>query len=120
MPALTFCYHNRIDTIRAQYLIKRLWNIDSNDAEYFYFFDYVATVVNASISSFDNFQRFASDKRFESIDMSIIAKDVHPNVNLIVFGYDSNLNPQISEVMTEKGICYSVNAVLETNMLGTK
>lgn len=120
MPALTFCYRNRIDTIRAQYLIKRLWNIDPNDAEYSYFFDYVATVVNASISSLEAFQKFASDKRFENIDMSIIAKDVHPNVNSIVFGFDSNLNPQISEVMTEKGICYSVNAVLETNMLGTK
>lgn len=120
MPALTFCYHNRIDPIRTQYLIKRVWNIDSSDDEYSYFFDYVATVVNASISSFNIFQRFASDKRLKKIDMSIIAKDVHPNVNSIVFGFDSNLNPQISEVMTEKGICYSVNAVLETNMLGTK
>jgi hypothetical protein len=120
MPALTFCYHNRVDTIRTQYLIKRLWNIDANDVEYSYFFDYVSTVVNASVSFFDNFKRYAGDKRLQKIDMSIIAKDAHPNVNSIVFGFDTNLNPQISEVMTERGICYAVNAVLETNMLGTK
>lgn len=77
-------------------------------------------VVNASISSFKMFKRFAGDKRLEKIDMSIIAKDVHPNVNAIVFGFDLNLNPPVSEVMTEKGICYSVNAFLAIDLFGTK
>lgn len=120
MPALTFCYHNRIDRVKAQYLIKRHWNIDSNDVEYLYFLDYVSMVVNTSISSFKSFKRFASDKRFDIIDMSIIARDVHPNVNSIISSFESNFNPSIFEVMTEKGICYSVNAALESKLLGTK
>lgn len=120
IPALTFCYHNRIDSVKAQYLIKRLWNIDLNDVEYSYFLDYVGMVVNTSISSFKTFERFAEDKRFDNTDMTIIAKDVHPNVNSILSGFDPNFNPQISEVMTEMGICYSVNAILESNLLGTK
>lgn len=91
-----------------------------NDIEYSYFIDYISVVVNASISSLEVFKKYASDKRLASVDMFIIAKDVHPNVNSIVFGFDSNLNPQISEVMTERGICYSVNAVLQTNLMGTR
>jgi hypothetical protein len=52
--------------------------------------------------------------------MFVIAKDVHPNVNSIISGFDPNLNPRIIEVMTERGICYSVNAILATNLQGTK
>jgi hypothetical protein len=91
-----------------------------NDVEYLYFLEYVQMVVNTSISSFKTFKRFARDRRLESIDMSIIAKDVHPNINSIISGFDPNFNPQISEVITEMGICYSVNAILEANLLGTK
>lgn len=120
LPALTFCYHNRVDEVKTEYLIKRLWNIESNDVEYSYFYEYVSTVANASISSLEIFKKYASDKRLAKIDLSIIVKDVHPNINSIVFAFDPNINPHISEVLTEKGLCYSVNAVFQTNMQGTR
>jgi hypothetical protein len=117
---MTFCYHNRIDDLRAQYLIERLWNIGRKDVEYPYFFEFIKLVSNTSISSFKLFNRYANDKRFEYLDMSIVAKDVHPNVNSIISGFVPTINPRFVQVMTEKGICFSVNSLLQSQLMGTK
>ena len=120
MPALTLCYHNRFDEAKAQRLIKRFWNIELNDDEYFHFLDYVKLVTNATIASFGSFNRFADDKRLEFVDMLLIAKDIHPDMNSIVSSFDPNFNPDIVEVMTERGICYSINSILSAEALSTK
>lgn len=120
IPALTFCYHNRIDEKRADILINRLWNIDRSNEDYSTYLDYVKMVANASISSLKLFSRFANDKRFKFADMFFIAKEVHPVVNAIVSAFDPKLNPKIVQVMTEKGVCYAVNAVVEESLLSTK
>lgn len=120
MPAITLCYHNRIDEVKAQRLIKRFWNIESNDDEYSHFLDYVKMVTNATIASFGNFNRFADDKRLEFVDMLLIARETHPDMNTIVSSFDPNFNPEIIEVITEIGICYSINSILSAKVLTTK
>jgi hypothetical protein len=117
---MTFCYHNRFDDLRAQYLIERLWNVGRKDAEYPYFREFIKLVSNTSISSFKLYNRFANDKRFEYLDMSIVAKDVHPNVNSIISGWLPTINPRLVQVMTETGVCYSVNSLLQSQLMGTK
>lgn len=96
-----------------------MWNIDALDNEYSYFLDYVKAVVNTSISSFKTLNRFVNDKRFEYLDMLIVAKDVHPSVNVKVGGFDPNYKPPIVQIITEMGICYAINAVLEVNLMST-
>lgn len=96
-----------------------MWNIDALDKEYSYFLDYVKAVVNTSISSFKTLNRFVNDKRFENLDMLIVAKDVHPSVNVKVSGFDPNYKPPIVQIITEMGICYAINAVLEVNLMST-
>lgn len=120
LPALTYCYDQRIDNVRAQYLIKRLWNIESFDEEFIYFMDYITTVVNSSIDSFINFNRFANDKRFEFLDMLTVAREVHPTISAVVSGFNPNFNTPLVEIITEKGICYSLNAILSATILSTK
>ncbi|CAO1346128.1 unnamed protein product [Diamesa serratosioi] len=117
LPALTYCYYQRIDNVRAQYLIKRLWNIESFDEEFIYFMDYITTVVNSSIESFISFNRFANDKRFEFLDMLTVAREVHPTISSVVSGFNPNLNTPLVEIITEKGICYSLNAILSATIL---
>lgn len=120
LPALTYCYDQRIDNVRAQYLIKRLWNIESSDKEFKYFMDYINTVVNSSIQSFNSFNRFANDIRFEFLDMLTVAREVHPTISSAVSGFNPNLNTPLIEIITEKGICFSLNAVLSAKILSTK
>ncbi|CAO1321716.1 unnamed protein product [Diamesa tonsa] len=119
LPALTYCYDQRIDNVRAQYLIKRLWNIESSDEEFSYFMDYITTVVNSSIDSFINFNRFANDKRFEFLDMLTVAREVHPAISAVVTGFNPTADTPLVEIITEKGICYSLNAILSATILST-
>lgn len=120
MPALTLCYHNRFDEAKAQRLIKSLWNIETNDDEYSYFLDFIRMVTNTTIASFGMFKRFAGDKRMEFVDLFLIARDVHPDMNSKVSSFDPNFNPDIVEVMTDRGICYSINSILSARALQTR
>lgn len=101
-------------------MIKKLWNIDKNESQFSHLMDFVTMVVNTSISSFKNFNRFTNDTRFEALDMLEIAKNVHPTINVVVSGFDLNMSPDVIEIMTEKGVCYSVNSVLGLALLNTK
>lgn len=111
LPAITVCYHKRVDEARAQYLIKRLWGIEKFDDEYSYFVDYVHAVVNVN-ESYSKFNRFANDKRLEYINMLTIAKEVHPIINSVISSFDTNAEFVMNEIITEKGICYNVNSIL--------
>lgn len=117
LPALSVCYHRRIDESRAQYLIKRLWNIEQTDDEYKYFLDYVKAVVNIN-ETYSKFNRFANDKRLEYISMLTIAKEVHPVINSVISSFDTNAEFAMNEIITEKGICYSVNSII-SGLIGT-
>lgn len=112
--------YNRCDETKANRLIQRLWNIDALDSEYSYFLDYVKAVVNTSIGSFKTLNRFVTDKRFEYLDMSIVARDVHPPIKVEVSGFDRNFKPPIVQVFTEMGVCYAINAILEVDLMGTQ
>lgn len=111
LPAISVCYHKRVDEGRAQYLIKRLWNIEKFDDEYEYFLEYVKAVVNVN-ESFSKFNKFANDKRLEYIPMMTVAKEVHPIINSVISSFDTNAEFVMNEIITEKGICYSVNSIL--------
>ncbi|CAO1391230.1 unnamed protein product [Diamesa serratosioi] len=111
LPAISLCYHNRIDPVRARNLIKRFWNIENTEEEYPYFYDYITAVVNLS-SPLGKFTQFANDKRLEFIPMLTIAKEVHPIINSVISSFDANAEFILNEIITEKGICYCVNSVL--------
>lgn len=111
LPAISVCYHRRVDEKRAISLIKRLWNIDRNDDEFSYFMDYVKAVVYINESN-SKFNRFVNDKRLEYINMLTIAKEVHPVINSAISSFDTNAEFLMTEVITEKGICYSVNSII--------
>lgn len=120
IPALSICYHNRIDEGKAQFLVKRSWNITEKDEDFAYLIEYVKTVAYASASSFEGFHQFADDKRLESVDMFEIARNVHPTVKASVSSFDPTFNPAVVQVMTERGICYVVNSIMSASLQATK
>ena len=111
LPAISVCYHNRVDPERARNLIKRLWNIEKKDDDFIFLYDYISTVVNLS-SPLGKYVKFANDKRLEFIPMLTIAKEVHPIINSVITSFDAQAEFIMNEIITEKGICYCVNSVL--------
>lgn len=120
MPALTMCYHTRFDNGKARDLIRRFWNILENDLEYPYFLEFVQLITNTTISSFRNIARYADDARFDRLDLLTVARDAHPKINSIVSSFDPNFNPPLIQVMTEKGICFSINGIFASNLQATE
>jgi hypothetical protein len=111
LPAISVCYHRRVDASRAQIYIKRKWGIEEDDEQFPYFFDYVRSVVYVN-ESFIKFNKFVNDKRLEFVDMLEIAREVHPVINSVISSFDTSAEFSLSEIITEKGICYTVNSVL--------
>lgn len=111
LPAIFICYHKRVDEGRAQYFIKRKWGIDVSDKTFSYFMDFIKAVVYLN-ESFTRFNRFINDSQLELVDMLQLSKEVHPIINSVISSFDSNAEYAMSEIITEKGICYSVNSLL--------
>lgn len=101
-------------------MIKKLWNVEPTDDEFPYFLDYLRVVSNTTMYNFKLFSKYANDKRFEFVDLVIISKDIHPTAGAVVSSFDPSFNPQIVEVMTERGICYTINGILAAKLQGTK
>jgi hypothetical protein len=111
LPAITLCYHRRIDENKAIKVIKTLWNVEQSDEEFQYFHDFISAVVYLN-ESFTRFSKFAKDERLKNVDMLKIAKQVHANFNSSVSSFDTNAEFTLNEIITEKGLCYTVNSVL--------
>ena len=111
LPAISVCYHKRVDDERAQIFIKRKWGIERTDNAYPYFFEYIKAVVYVN-ESFTKFNKFVNDKRLEYVDMLEISREVHPVINSVISSFDTSAEFKMSEVITEKGICYTVNSIL--------
>lgn len=111
LPAITICYHKRIDDKRAKELIQKLWNMSETDDDFQYFYDFIKTIVYLN-ESFMDINRFTNDQRLDEIDLLGLVRDVHPIFNSVVTSFDSTVEFKLNEVITEKGICYTVNSVL--------
>ncbi|KAL7015092.1 hypothetical protein ACKWTF_016271 [Chironomus riparius] len=111
LPAITICYHKRIDDKRAKEVIKKLWNLSETDDDFQYFYDFIKTIVYLN-ESFKDINQFTNDRRLDDIDLLGLARDVHPIFNSVVSSFDSSAEFKLNEVITEKGICYTVNSVL--------
>lgn len=111
LPAITVCYHKRVDKKRAKDVIMKFWTIDELDPEYPYFLDYVESVVAVN-ESFTKFNKFANDERLKYTNMLEIAKEVHPNISTVISSFDTNSEFILDEIITEKGVCYCVNSIL--------
>lgn len=111
LPAISVCYHKRVDEERAQKFIKRKWGIEKTDDSFPYFLDYVKAVVYVN-ESFTKFNKFVNDKRLEIVDMLEISREVHPVINSVISSFDTSAEFMLTEVITEKGICYTVNSIL--------
>jgi hypothetical protein len=106
--------------VKAKNIIKRFWNVEESDLEYEYFMDYVSLVANASSDSFKTFKAYKNDRRLDFVDLLTIARNVVPNVNVMITTFDPNYNPSIEEIITEKGICHTINGVLSSIILNVK
>lgn len=112
VPAITYCYHERIDFDKADEFIQRTWMADENDTSYDHYMEFIGIVVNISSDNLHKFEKFKDDERFSSIDMLELARELHPNYDDAITSFDKGAEVNFVEVITERGICYTINSPL--------
>ncbi|XP_060651425.1 LOW QUALITY PROTEIN: sodium channel protein Nach [Drosophila nasuta] len=110
LPAVTLCYYDHIDSFKANELIQDLWNVSIIDEDYFYIMDFLYAVVNATASNYAELTRFASDERFDQIDLYDIILGINRPFEQVISTFDSNFIVHVQMVMTERGSCYAINS----------
>ncbi|CAD7078434.1 unnamed protein product [Hermetia illucens] len=88
----------------------RRWNIGIVNDEYFYFLEFLYSVVNASATNYGDLAKFAQDERFDDIDLFDVAKTIDRTFEQTITSYDPNIHVEVQPIMTERGMCYAFNS----------
>uniref|UniRef100_A0A182K7N9 Sodium channel protein Nach n=1 Tax=Anopheles christyi TaxID=43041 RepID=A0A182K7N9_9DIPT len=128
MPGLTFCFHDRLDWDRAWQYLERLqltgheatWEgLAPNETAGTYYRHYLAefveTLVGATATDFGNLSHFLTDSRLATdVNILELIGTVHPNHDIAINSFQPEHRAllQVHQVITERGICYALNAPL--------
>ncbi|XP_052895714.1 uncharacterized protein LOC128302905 [Anopheles moucheti] len=125
MPGLTFCFHDRIDWKRAQEYLERIRltghettreGLNTNETTGTrYLAEFVQTLVGATATDLGNLSRFLNDSRLAiDVDVLELISTVHPNHDIAINSFQPAHGTllQVHQIVTERGICYALNAPL--------
>lgn len=118
LPAVTLCYYDHIDSYKATEYIQENWNVSIVDEDYFYFMDFLYSVVNASASNYADLARFAEDDRFDDIDLFDLVTSIDRPFDQVLNSFDVDFEVQVTPVMTERGSCYAINSPMSEILTG--
>ncbi|KAJ6634279.1 Sodium channel protein Nach, partial [Pseudolycoriella hygida] len=138
LPAMTVCYLNKVnESLAAEYIEKFLhifrilqtslsienyfskWNVSESDGDFEYFMDFVKTVLNSDIASLQDYLQFDHDDRLENIDLYDMTMMVRRLRNHRIISFDNFFPIDEREIMTEQGLCFSINGPI-TALLQSK
>uniref|UniRef100_A0A182N7P2 Sodium channel protein Nach n=1 Tax=Anopheles dirus TaxID=7168 RepID=A0A182N7P2_9DIPT len=125
MPGLTFCFHDRIDWDRTRAYLERIQLTDrdapregltaNETTGSRYLAEFVHTLVGASATEPGNLSRFLDDHRLAiDVDVLELISAVHPNHDIAINSFQTAHGTllQVQQIVTERGICYTLNAPL--------
>lgn len=116
LPAVTFCYRDRLNQEAMEDFLEEKWNITSSDEDYEYFSGFIQAVVDISIDNLDIFDGFALQKRIKEVSFLEITQAVVPIIEQHIGSFDRSFQLDAVPIITEKGLCYSVNSPLAQQM----
>uniref|UniRef100_A0A6E8VR77 Sodium channel protein Nach n=1 Tax=Anopheles coluzzii TaxID=1518534 RepID=A0A6E8VR77_ANOCL len=127
MPGLTFCFHDRIDWNRAWEYLERIQltgheatreGLAANETTGTYrryLADFVQTLVGVTATELGNLSHFLTDRRLATgVNILELISTVHPNHDIAInsFQPEHGARLQVHQIVTERGICYALNAPL--------
>lgn len=91
-------------------MFSRTWNLTLGDDDYLYFLDFITVLANSTANDLNAFTKFENDERLSNIDLMELTKIVHPQGAHIVSKLGISGDIDINQVMTERGLCYTINS----------
>ncbi|XP_077294208.1 sodium channel protein Nach-like [Arctopsyche grandis] len=113
--ALTACMEDRVLAANAVKMIENLWNVKEGDTKFDYYMKFIQVVANATMKNLDRFQEYVNDVTLKDVDLFKIVDEVSPPFIVTSNWFDQSLNLPFVRVMTDLGICYTINSVVSKN-----
>lgn len=111
LPSITFCYSENVPGSQIEQVIRDNWGVNLTEDEYKYYEDFLTVLLNADLISLNALEPFYGDPKLRDVDfLATIAKLVSPREQY-VSAFERNAKLEAVPVITERGLCYTVNSV---------
>lgn len=112
LPSITFCYQDNLSTDLAEEFIRATWNVEPDDEKYLYYQEFLGAVVNLNLATLVELLIYAEDDTLQNVDFEMVIKKLLLEYDhyVVALSRDVDLKPKV--VLTERGVCYTVNSML--------
>lgn len=108
-PSVTGCFINKMNGEKAAKYIFDKWGIKEDDEKFKYYLEFIRAVTNISYENMRDFERYKNDNTLKNINLLDLAIKVHPKLEGTLVVFDAKRKSYWNVVITERGICFSVN-----------
>ncbi|KAL9699394.1 hypothetical protein quinque_002835 [Culex quinquefasciatus] len=119
MPAATVCFHNRFDLGWARdYIVRNNLSLETNQTHINDLLELAEVLVSTTAPDLSALTRFAHQRHLlDSVDILQLVGAAHPEYDTDVNSFDPEYNGlPIRQIITERGICYALNAPLASTL----
>ncbi|XP_059044994.1 uncharacterized protein LOC131840815 [Achroia grisella] len=112
-PAVTACFIDRLDPVKARTAIDLFWNVteESDPDRYQYYYEFIELLSEVSFrTNLQNFWKYQDDETLNDIDLLQLAIHVHPTLLLKIMTSDATTAVYWTPVITEVGLCMTFNS----------
>ncbi|XP_026725433.1 pickpocket protein 28-like [Trichoplusia ni] len=118
LPAITYCYKNRVDKAKLPSTIKQHFGIERDDASYPFYSRLVTAIANSDLFHLELFQEFRDMD--EKVDMVKIASEVMLPAQIKTVSSEGGHVYKWIPVITEAGACYATNSLALADVTVTR
>lgn len=120
LPSLTFCYLDNLSPENADDYINRTWHVtqessstdDDGDTEkYLYYKEFLSLLLDANIYNLPALQKFSADATLKDLDLQVAIRTILSERDHYVSSFDNDLDLVPRAILTERGLCYTVNSM---------
>ncbi|XP_017781531.1 PREDICTED: uncharacterized protein LOC108566244 [Nicrophorus vespilloides] len=108
-PSATACFIHKADDILIDEYIEEKWGLNDTHPRYDYYRDFILAIANISYGNMHVLARYRNDPQLNDLDYIELAARVHPELTGTLVTFDPNAKTDWKLVITELGICFSVN-----------
>ncbi|XP_053623489.1 sodium channel protein Nach-like [Plodia interpunctella] len=112
-PAVTACFVDRLEPVKAKEIIEMNWNVteETDPERYEYYYGFLELVTDVSFrTNLQNFWKYQNDDSLLDVDLMQLVLAVHPTMLLKVMISDVTKEVYWAPVMTEVGMCMTFNS----------
>lgn len=111
LPGITFCYVENLSPDTTDEFIRTTWSVEQDQDKYLYYKEFLETLTSTTVYNLGELLRYHDDPTLSALDFeTTLTSVIHEHDHYVSsFVRDRDITPQL--ILTERGLCYTVNSV---------